>query len=991
MSSEYSVFLNEHKHNKQMSTPHTHTRMSGGSFQIPDDKLNEFYKLYKSSVFGTNPKTDSLTEKQHKNGITLLDFDFKYNISVTERVHTMKHCELIINTYLIELFKHVVIDTANEANNSKKIYIYVMEKPHVNMCADKNYTKDGIHIVIPIKVPCDIKKKIRKSLIKTFPNILSDLNTQVINKWDDIYDKTIVQETTNWTLYGSRKPDNEAYALSAMYSFQYAVNDNEDGEKECEFSIVLDKTPITPELISNHFNNFVARTENFITTSLIKQLQPLKTENMNVDVENDDIMMEPIMGCLIEPEPENTLNDGNKKTERINTNLYLDDTYVSNPAISNNHTQFNKQLHTITSYAKLEVRINQMLLTFKNEGNTESIEAHEYVTVLGEKYYADGSSHAENRGVAFALKNTNNKLFLSWVYLRSKSDTFKCSEIPQLHKLWNDHFNINGNASYTVRSLRNWAFSENRTAAEAIYKKTKGYYIKECILDSSDCSIARLLHYLHNDKYVCVGKIDSVDWYTFRNHRWERDQVKSLRKEISASLESEFIGYKHTIKELMIATNPEDKMYGEYKHILDGTNQVLKKIKSCTGKNTIMREVAELLYDPEFLNKVDINNDLLGCANGIYDFKTATLRPGVPDDFVTKSCLIPYIKYVRGENKENDEIADQINDFFRKLFPVEELHDYMWDHMSTLMHGGNHDNTFHVYLGSGSNGKSMLDILYKLTFGEYRGTYPTSLLFDKDVKLGGTCSELFALKNVRLAGASEPGKNAVLNDGRFKLITGGDDITVRELFSTSENFSLKCDFTLGTNVLFDVLSNDDGTWRRIRLIDFMSKFVGEKEKYKNKSKFIYPKDLGLEKKMKNWSPVFLSMLLEKYDTHKGNFRPCDIVTRASNKYRDGQDKINSFINECIEEKISPEGTKNADKSVVTKTLLNATFKKWHEENYGKHGAPKSQELYDELTTTFGNFKSNKWFNICIKDDNEIDELENEVSNSAPTTEVNIIT
>ena len=30
-----------------------------------------------------------------------------------------------------------------------------------------------------------------------------------------------------------------------------------------------------------------------------------------------------------------------------------------------------------------------------------------------------------------------------------------------------------------------------------------------------------------------------------------------------------------------------------------------------------------------------------------------------------------------------------------------------------------------------------------------------------------------------------------------------------------------------TNNLFDVESNDDGTWRRIRKIDFISKFVDE--------------------------------------------------------------------------------------------------------------------------------------------------------------------
>ena len=62
-------------------------------------------------------------------------------------------------------------------------------------------------------------------------------------------------------------------------------------------------------------------------------------------------------------------------------------------------------------------------------------EIHEYTQILPEKYYEPGS-HLTNRMVAFALKHTDDRLFFTWVKLRSNASDFHYNSIPELYGLW---------------------------------------------------------------------------------------------------------------------------------------------------------------------------------------------------------------------------------------------------------------------------------------------------------------------------------------------------------------------------------------------------------------------------------------------------------------------------------------------------------------------------------------------------------------------------
>ena len=101
-----SEFLFKHNASKLDKTP-THTRIGshdlnihGGSFRIEEAELSIFYQLYHEHVFVKNNK-EYLTEKQLENaGPILVDFDFRYEYSVTERPHNEGHVIDIVQLYL---------------------------------------------------------------------------------------------------------------------------------------------------------------------------------------------------------------------------------------------------------------------------------------------------------------------------------------------------------------------------------------------------------------------------------------------------------------------------------------------------------------------------------------------------------------------------------------------------------------------------------------------------------------------------------------------------------------------------------------------------------------------------------------------------------------------------------------------------------------------------------------------------------------------------
>ena len=918
---DLSDFLTKHNAKNIQNTSSdkeiTHTRIPsvelniyGGSFNIGTDELPLFYKLYYENVFVKGRK-EYLTEKQLNNGTgpLLIDFDFRYDISVTKRQHTQEHIQDMIQLYLEELKEFFIFE------ENKPFPIFVMEKPTVNRVVDKNLTKDGIHMIMGIQIDHTLQLMLRERILKKLGDIWE---LPLTNDWDGVLDEGISKGCVNWQMYGSQKPGNEAYRLTYFITAE------------------IDKT-------DNEFMTVPKNVKEFDLSKDLCLLSAQYSKNMKFEM-NPKIMAE--YNKRQESQPNKIKKSGSKG--KINLVLEEED-------------DSNIQLGDINNQETLVKAVDNIMNSLRiNEQNIREI--HEYTQILPEKYYKPGS-HVLNRQVAFALKHTDERLFLSWVLLRSKASDFDYGSIPSLYQLWKYQFNKRPDG-VTKRSIMYWAKQDAYEAYEKVKRTTIDYYIEETIFEAADFDYAMVLYHMFKDKYVC-SSITNKKWYTFKRHRWEKDEGQSLRLAISRdmfALYSEKQGqYMTDLQNYETNNDVHEKMQRKVKKIAE----VCIKLKKTNDKNNIMREAMEIFFDKDFVKNMDANKYLLCFSNGVVDFRSKAFRQGYPQDYITKTTGIPYIPYNLDECKD---ISNEITTFMEQLFPQSGLCKYMWDHLAASLIGAKKEHAFNIYRGSGSNGKSILTDLMTQALGEYKGTVPITLVTEKRGSIGGTSSEIIQLKGIRYAVMQEPSKDAVINEGILKELTGGDPIQARALYSDSEIFEPQFSLVVCTNALFDVKSNDDGTWRRMKLVDYVSKFISEGETHTDDTKYVFPKDKGLKEKLPKWAPVFISMLVKRAYETDGEVIDCPEVVAASGKYRQSQDCITGFINEKV--------IKTVNKT-IGKQSLNVVFKEWFQTNYGNRKPPKLSELEEIMNKKFGNrnLATNKWNNVMLKQEDEGDAME----------------
>ena len=893
---KFSKFLYDHRA-KELGLPATHTRMGSetpkiwcGSYAITKDELPLFYKLYCEDVFVTG-HPEYLTEIQIENGPLLLDFDFKYELSVTERIHTLEHIVDIINLYLDELKEFFLF----EDNNA--IQIYVMEKAHVNRVEKDGHVKDGVHIIMGIQMDSTLQIMLRDRILHKIKDVC---DLQIKNRWEDVIDEHIPLKTSPWQLYGSQKPAHEAYQLTQIFSAVY--EDDEHG-----FSLNgCDKDKFLKDIATN-----------FVCLTAQNDTHPVFELNPSIIIEyNTQLERKPM-----------------KKKGTSAKSDYLDD---------------------ITDLSKLEAAIENIL------GSLDVIEyplkeLHDYTQILPAKYYESGS-HLLNRKVAFALKNADPKgrLFLSWVMLRSKASDFDYSTISELYKRWKSF--TNREDGITKKSIIYWAKQDAYEDYMRLKQTTIDSFIENTLVGTNEFDLAMVLYHMFKDKYLCSSLIHK-QWYIFKNHRWEQDKGMTLRLAISKDMfnafhkkQQQYIEEKCKIDEDDIEKTKE--INAKIKKILIIQN----RLKTTADKNNIIREAMDLFYDDEFTKNMDSNKYLMCFTNGVVDFKSKVFRDGYPQDYITKSTNIPYVPL----SSNNLEIQKQIMEFMSQLFPVQELNKYMWSHLASCLIGTNMNQTFNIYCGSGSNGKSLLTDLMSHTLGEYKGTVPITLVTEKRCSIGGTSSEIMQLKGIRYAVMQEPSKDSKINEGVMKELTGGDPVQGRALYCDSEIFEPQFKLVVCTNSLFEFGSNDDGTWRRIRKCDFMSKFVDKDEVYNEDTQYVFPKDKSLKEKLPGWASVFASILVGISFINDGNVKDCELVMESSNKYRQGQDHISAFVNDRI-----IKSTVVPAPRPITKTEISREFNEWYTLNFGRRKAPKGTELYEYIDKKFGKSNGSQWKNIEI--------------------------
>ena len=276
---------------------------------------------------------------------------------------------------------------------------------------------------------------------------------------------------------------------------------------------------------------------------------------------------------------------------------------------------------------------------------------------------------------------------------------------------------------------------------------------------------------------------------------------------------------------------------------------------------------------------------------------------------------------------------------------------------------------FIVHHNCGGNGKSKIIELFELAFGDYCGKLSVTNVTQKRPASNACSPELLKNKGKRFVTLQEPDDDEQIHVGAMKELTGGDKIQARGLFKDPIEFKPQWKIVMTSNILPNVSANDNGTWRRIRVTEFISRFMEPKDMKQGK-KYQFPIDYDLSTKLELWPEAFMQILIQSYhDFIKHGLQEPQEVLKNTEAYKEESDCMLQFVNECLEESLS-------DKIKVDETYQ--IFKEWFKNSGNGGKLPNKKDFKTNVSNSFGNPDSkNYWRGVTFVNSNEDEDDEEE--------------
>lgn len=283
------------------------------------------------------------------------------------------------------------------------------------------------------------------------------------------------------------------------------------------------------------------------------------------------------------------------------------------------------------------------------------------------------------------------------------------------------------------------------------------------------------------------------------------------------------------------------------------------------------------------VSDLDKNENLINTPYATYDLRKglAGELPHNPEDLITKITAC-------SPGEDGKQIwLDALNLFFCK---DQKLIDYVQETVGMAAIGKVYQEHMIIAYGGGANGKSTFWNTIFRVLGNYAGKLSAEALTmncKRNVK-----PEMAELKGKRLIISSEMEEGMRLNTAVVKQLCSTDEIQAEKKYKDPFSFVPSHTLVLYTNHLPKVGANDDGIWRRLVVIPFNAKITGKSD-IKNYADYLF----------EHAGPAIMSWIIEgaKRAIDK-NFHTTlpDVVEAAIQAYREDNDWLGQFLEECCE-------------------------------------------------------------------------------------------
>lgn len=449
--------------------------------------------------------------------------------------------------------------------------------------------------------------------------------------------------------------------------------------------------------------------------------------------------------------------------------------------------------------------------------------------------------------------------------------------------------------------------------------------------------------------YVCAG-IQLRVWYEFKNHVWVKiEEGHTLRRTLANEYKAVLVSAKQYCVDMLgeaqkgLCDINEDSVEKQIKLY----DKLLSNVLWTQFRNCVMQESCHMFYDATFLQRLDTNPHLIAFTNGVYDLKTCTLRPGLPDDMLSMQMPVPYREFAQ----ESAEVK-AVHRFLEQVLPDPEIRKYFLDMHCDLFVGGN-TKTVVLWTGVGDNGKSVTELLFEKMLGTLAIKLPTSLITGKRGQSNSACPELArAGGGVRWAVFQEPDIEDRLNVGVLKELSGRDSFYARKLYSDGAEVTPMFRICLVCNDPPKVPAGDAATWNRIRVIPFEARFVDNppescEEQLATKT---FQKDARFSDKLGGLAEALAFVLLHHRQQVRGI--DCDAIHEpekvllATTQYRDRSDIYSLFVSEVL--------TAEPD-AFLPLPAAYAQYKAWFKESEAGVNMPSKSDFKHHVSIHLGTF------------------------------------
>jgi P4 family phage/plasmid primase-like protien len=836
----------------------THTSMTGGKWYIPPKQYKPFYKLIRKAV-ANNEVIPPLTETMGEYHPLIFDFDMKYNQLITEKPYNLTFLKHLSEFLWICIGDVIDIDDENKYNDT-----YIMGKSKPYPCTKQGYkSKDGIHFLYPKIV---LSREAYKVLCKTIQDKQNDLFE--IYKQHSIVEPSNLNDTlfdgkfTRWMPYLCHKEGEEPYKLEHVFIMAQG-----NAEQKNPALVTGPNSIYTDERLMIEMSMFRdGLKENVSYTEYTENQLKSKALTNSSNMVNQN---------------SNGVNEGVPNIEDVYASFYVDHNNVINP-------------YKIVEEEELKLLTN-LCECFSVE------RASEYGKWLD---------------VGLALHNTNSDKFLPvWEKFSQKYSKYRDgSSKRNCSQKWKTFNTSKTSNPLTVGSLRYWANHDDRNKFNKVMIDNLGSQIEKSISHGHDAHhlIGLVIHKYYEDQFLCVDIGD--DWYFFDGNKWKKTlKGHELKKRIHKDIYNIYHEYENKYKlKLNEEDDPDEK--DKWQKKLSKCLTFMQKLLQENYVNTVIGALRHLFYKENVAEDFDSNLTILGVDNGVIDLKDWVFREGRPEDYITKTTgfsipignaelpihLSDINSHLSRCIKEYNTFKQDLNSFIKQIIPIDEVREYALRFLSKCLSGENRDEGFYIWTGSGGNGKSKLIELMQLVLGDYAGGLPVSLITKSRSSSNSATPEMERTKGMRLVVMQEPEANESINIGLMKELTGGDKIYARGLFKEPIEFIPQFKLLLMCNDLPTIPSNDDGTWRRLEVVDFISRFVDDESKLDD-SKHVYKRDKQLKAKFEPWKLVFFGIILEewmKYD--KEGITVPKMVHNKTKSYKNENDIVGQWIDQMCE-------------------------------------------------------------------------------------------